>query len=274
MDKYWRDGYIHIKKLIDNQTIDTIINELYENHPENKNEKRIPDAWKKVDSIGYLAFNTKVLNLLKTLYNRVPNPFQTLNFYKGTQQKIHSDQIHFCSMPENLMCGVWIALEDISPEAGPLMYYPGSHTLPFYTMQKLNLQPGDYSAYENKMQEIVDKSLIRPEYALIKKGDIFIWQANLLHGGSKIDDNNLTRKSMVVHYLFEDCNYWTPLHSTPTNIVYRNPHDFIDKHFTVECRDIIYVKKYKETYSDLSNLTDEEAINHYYNYGIFEGRIF
>jgi ectoine hydroxylase-related dioxygenase (phytanoyl-CoA dioxygenase family) len=28
------------------------------------------------------------------------------------------------------MCGVWVALEDMSEGAGPLEYYPGSHKWP------------------------------------------------------------------------------------------------------------------------------------------------
>lgn len=231
MNSYSKEGYIHIQNIVDTQTIDNILNELYEKCPENKGHGRLPDAWKNYDCIGYLAFNKTILNILKELYERNPIPFQTLNFYKGTEQKIHSDQIHFCSIPENLMCGVWIALEDISPDSGPLIYYPGSHHLPFYTMQTLNLEAGDYSGYETKIQEMVNSSNMRSEHALIKKGDIFIWQANLLHGGSKINDLELTRKSMVIHYLFEDCKYWTPLYSTPTNIVYRNPDNFISKRF-------------------------------------------
>ena len=30
------------------------------------------------------------------------------------------------------MCGVWVALEDITEDNGPLHYYPGSHRLPDY----------------------------------------------------------------------------------------------------------------------------------------------
>ena len=33
-------------------------------------------------------------------------------------------------MPEGFMCGVWVALEDMDMENGPLVYYPGSHKLP------------------------------------------------------------------------------------------------------------------------------------------------
>ncbi len=42
-----------------------------------------------------------------------------------------------------------------------------------------------------------------------------IWLANLLHGGSQQKDLNRTRWSQVTHYYFEDCAYYTPMHSNP-----------------------------------------------------------
>ncbi len=42
--------------------------------------------------------------------------------------------VHFNSIPQRFMCGVWVAMEDIAPDNGPLHYYPGSHKLPFYDM--------------------------------------------------------------------------------------------------------------------------------------------
>jgi len=279
MEKYNNDGYLIVKSVIENDTINKIVDELYEKHPENKNQNRIADAWKQIDIIGYLAFNKKIMNILTYLYNRKPFPFQTLNFYLGTEQKLHSDQIHFCSEPVNLMCGVWIALEDVSMDSGPLIYYPGSHKLPFYTMQRLKISPGNYIEYENKIQQKINKSGIVPEYGTIKKGDIIIWHANLIHGGSKRNDINLTRKSLVIHYFFENCKYWTPVLSEPNNIIYRNPSDFVDKKFSLPAlgdknNDAINAKTYKNKYPDLQSLTDEQAIEHYYKYGIYENREF
>ena len=77
-----------------------------------------------------LATAPKVLALLDELYGREPLPFQTLNFRRGTQQAPHSDALHFSTIPAGFMCGVWVALEDMDMDNGPLVYYPGSHLLP------------------------------------------------------------------------------------------------------------------------------------------------
>jgi ectoine hydroxylase-related dioxygenase (phytanoyl-CoA dioxygenase family) len=165
-------------------------------------------------------------------------------------------------------------------DSGPLIYYPGSHKLPFYTMQHLKLEPGNYSEYENKIQKKINKTGINPEYGIINKGDIIIWHANLIHGGSKRNDINLTRKSIVIHYFFENCKYWTPLLSKPNNIVYRESSNFVDKKFGLHSNnkdkknDIDCAVEYKKKYSDLEHLKDGEAVEHYYKYGIGENRIF
>ena len=64
--------------------------------------------------------------MLRILYGREPIPFQTLNFLPGTEQSLHSDAMHFSSLPARFMCGVWVALEDATLENGPLRYVPGS----------------------------------------------------------------------------------------------------------------------------------------------------
>ena len=94
---------------------------------------RAEGAWRDVPGVRRIASNPSVLALLARLYGRRAFPFQTLNFPVGTQQHPHTDSVHFSSMPERFMCGVWVALEDIHPDAGPLMYYPGSHRLPVFT---------------------------------------------------------------------------------------------------------------------------------------------
>src|SRR5450755_59137 len=93
------------------------------------NGERAPDAWAVSPSVKQIALAPAVLELLRTLYGREPRPFQTLNFRPGTQQRTHADAVHTDTEPPELMCGVWVALEDVDMDCGPLVYYPGSHKL-------------------------------------------------------------------------------------------------------------------------------------------------
>jgi hypothetical protein len=131
------------------------------------------------------------------------------------------------------MCGVWIALEDISEDAGPLVYYPGSHKWPIYTNEHFgvcsatSIEPFNQSIYEPVWRALVDVHCATPRTFTAKKGQALIWSANLLHGGVKQRDSQLTRWSQVNHYYFDGCAYYTPMHSDPAFgvIDFRTPLD-------------------------------------------------
>jgi ectoine hydroxylase-related dioxygenase (phytanoyl-CoA dioxygenase family) len=46
----------------------------------------------------------------------------------------------------------------------------------------------------------VEESGIEPHYFHAKKGDVLIWHANLVHGGSQREDMVLTRRALVCHF--------------------------------------------------------------------------
>ncbi|MGK7922322.1 MAG: phytanoyl-CoA dioxygenase family protein [Trichodesmium sp.] len=254
--QFAEQGYIIIDDLgIENiqKTIDRIVQELTPIYGDKGKidsawiyHDRIQDAWTFNQDVKKIATAPKIINLLKILYQREPIPFQTLNFKFGTQQSTHSDSIHFSSIPTRFMCGVWIALEDIDANNGPLHYYPGSHKLPVFDLNDLGItgsyqnKPYDtYHIYEQFLQSlIVEKSLEKVEL-YVKKGQALIWAANLLHGGSPVLDKNRTRYSQVTHYYFSDCMYYIPLLSDP----------FLHR---------IHLKEVK-------NMITGEVVNHIYN---------
>ena len=180
---------------------------------------RLQDAWSFDPDVRALAANPRVLKILADIFGRKPWPFQTLNFPVGTQQHFHSDSVHFSSIPERFMCGVWVALEDVSEGAGPLEYYPGSHKWPILYNDQIGVRVthsnkrNSQEIYHDVWEALVEKAKIAPQYFFPRKGDALIWAANLLHGGSRQLDPNATRWSQVTHYFFENCCYITPMDS-------------------------------------------------------------
>ncbi|MHB8286848.1 MAG: phytanoyl-CoA dioxygenase family protein [Caulobacteraceae bacterium] len=201
------------------QLVDQVVAET---DPYFKNPKvtRVQDAWLRSKAVRRLATSPKLMGMLRAAYGRRPFAFQTLSFQRGTQQSLHSDAIHFHRMPERFMCGVWIALEDISPASGPLTYVAGSHKLPVLTMQGAGVndtpREGDYERfYLPALRHRLDASNMPQEIAAPRKGEAVVWAANLAHGGAPILDAALTRKSLVVHVYFEGCLFYTPMLSDP-----------------------------------------------------------
>jgi hypothetical protein len=180
---------------------------------------RLQDAWYFDANVKRIACNEEIIALLSRLYGRRAWPFQTLNFPVGTQQHYHTDSVHFSSIPERFMCGVWTALEDIDEDRGPLVYYPGSHKWPIYTNEHIGLRAAETTPnqrnFESMWEALVESTGTKPVHFMPKKGQALIWAANLLHGGSRQRSAELTRWSQVTHYYFEDCAYFTPMNSDP-----------------------------------------------------------
>ena len=263
-ERYAEDGYVIIDLGLDDEFCEELIRCLDERYHENgaptfSSSHRIENAWtidepKVRQGVLGLANSNQVLDTLRLLYQREPMPFQTLNFPKGTQQRTHSDTIHFHSKPARFMCGVWVALEDVHPDAGPLHYYKGSHRLPVYDLFDLGLSAygnkdasGNaygtagpaYKHYEDFLEQLVKSTNLPREKAFLKRGQAIIWSANLLHGGEPINNPELSRHSQVTHYYFDNASYYAPLMSDP----------FLGQIFS----------------SSVLNLRTMNPIDHYYN---------
>jgi hypothetical protein len=228
---YERDGYMVLDSTgVEPALLDGIVGELeglYEGAGQARDGvfyswHRIMDAWRINESVRALALAPKMLTVLRELYGREPLAFQTLNFRKGTEQAVHSDAIHFNSMPAGYMCGVWVALEDIDMDNGPLIYYPGTHRRPEVHLQDVG-PDADEEQYVRFLGEMVERESLEPAYGTIRKGQALVWASNILHGGSPQRDRARTRHSQVTHFFFEGCRYWTPLLSTESEIHWRNP---------------------------------------------------
>ena len=110
------------------------------------------------------------------------------------------------------MCAVWVALENVGADQGPLIYYPGSQKLPEFNYEDIGLvpDPKNYTQYEDFVERQIAERHLVPEYGIVKKGQAIVWAANLFHGGSARKDRTVTRQSQVTHYYFEGCKPWRP----------------------------------------------------------------
>ncbi|WP_280638279.1 phytanoyl-CoA dioxygenase family protein [Hymenobacter sp. 5317J-9] len=146
-------------------------------------------------------------SLLAALLGHETTLFQSINFLTGSEQRTHSDSIHMSTFPLGGMAAAWVALEDITPGNGPLHYYPGSHKLPYYLNADYQnegttwlIGDKEYTEYEAYINQKIAEAGLPKQVFLARKGDVFVWHANLMHGGEPHLDKAQTRKSMVFHY--------------------------------------------------------------------------
>lgn len=213
VDTWASGGYAVLKNYFSNAFIDEVNAEIDRLLADktidfNYSGKKIMFAYKKGERMGQIARDPGILAAFNFLLGRKMVPFQSINFEKSSEQRTHSDSIHMTTYPLGYLTAAWVALEDIGPDQGPLKYYPGSHRLPYilnssfdHGGSKYLLGEDAYLHYENHVEDLIKREDLQAEVLYPKKGDVFLWHGNLLHGAVKMNKPELTRKSMVVHFM-------------------------------------------------------------------------
>lgn len=236
-------GYIIVDLELSEEFLDKVVEEMYSAVRRDSttkqaefytysNSPRIFEEWRNSDSIRELCLNAKLISTLELLYNKEAFPFSTINFIKGSNQPLHSDAIHFHTIPQLWMSGVWVALENTTLENGTLNIVPGSHRWPVFDYDSLKLLHPDsiedgekenYRVYEEFIRQLVEAQGGEILPVPLKKVQALVWAANLLHGGMKIVDENSTRLTQAIHYFYKDCSkYYHPMFSKPYEGKYAN----------------------------------------------------
>jgi hypothetical protein len=163
---------------------------------------KLNDLYLEHDLIRQVALAPGLRCPLRALLDGDPIIINSLNFEKGSQQTLHVDTLFMPPPVENRMVAAWIALEDCDPDAGPLVYVPGSHRIPPHRFSdgRLNLIPTEASDFFEHIEAEVKRLNLKTETFTPGQGDVLVWHAQLLHGGEPIRDRALTRRSLVVHH--------------------------------------------------------------------------
>jgi phytanoyl-CoA hydroxylase len=215
LEKFNEQGFATIKNYLSADQVGAINTEVARLIDSRKVEfsygNKIMFAIHSSQLLAAIGNDKQLIEVLSALLEGDAVLFQSINFLKGSEQHTHSDSIHMTTYPLGGLLGVWIALEDITEDNGPLHYYPGSHKLPYYLNADYNNEGNffligarSYTEYENMINDKIEEFNINKVVFKALKGDVLIWHANLFHGGEPHLDKNKSRKSMVLHYFKKD----------------------------------------------------------------------
>ena len=201
---------------------------------------KINDLHLNLGDVRALALAENIVPVLNKLLDSTPVLCNSLYFEKGSSQPMHVDSLFMTPRTPKHLIATWVALEDTHADAGPLEYYPESHLI-----EPMKFSSGDYHfiqdempQWSNYMDDSVKQARLEKVSFSAKKGDVFIWHANLLHGGGPIHNPDLTRKSLVFHFYSEtDCRaahstlipqagaFWLkrPAQTLPENVIAKLP---------------------------------------------------
>ena len=152
-----------------------------------------------------VAFAPAVAHAIELFFERPLLAFQSLAFERGVDQPPHRDSAYVRVASPTEFVAAWVALEPVRPGSGELEFYAGSHALPEVLfegekwMPEEGIAPG---AWGERLRRECEG--LRHETFLAEPGDVLLWAADLMHGGSPVRDAALTRRSLVVHYCPQD----------------------------------------------------------------------
>ena len=152
-------------------------------------------------------YTEPIVKFLKMVFEDDPLAFQSLLIDYGTEQLIHLDPTYVVVDSPMEMVACWIALEDVQPGSGELMYYESSHKIPefIFPENRKSWNP-DKDGDELNNQSLHHLYSTCQELGLPlksfqgRKGDAIIISSGLAYGESEVTQPGLTRKSMGIHY--------------------------------------------------------------------------
>ncbi|MBA3966717.1 MAG: phytanoyl-CoA dioxygenase family protein, partial [Nitrospirales bacterium] len=201
------EGFTILKGVIEPGLCDAVVNDYQQYLERNKRyadqyidakgrHNRLVNFHMSSENAMKIGCHDEIMRALDYLFGYKAGIYTSLTFEYGTEQPIHRDAPFFHTFPVNYFVGAWCALEDINPDAGPLMYVPGGHRFPcdqhaiYKRIRAENPgQPDDWvvlHALEAYYGEVIARSgaIGATKQAVLQKGDVAIWHPQLPHGGA------------------------------------------------------------------------------------------
>jgi ectoine hydroxylase-related dioxygenase (phytanoyl-CoA dioxygenase family) len=238
---------------------------------------KINDLYLDMPGVRELALSERIAPILQDLLGEAPALCNSLYFEKGSQQPPHVDALYMTPTTSDHLIAIWVALEDAHVNAGQLEYFPGSHRIEqmIFSNGTRHFVPAQMPEWHAYMDSQISKGGFVKKSFSAKKGDVFIWHSNLLHGGSPIADPECTRKSLVFHYFSQkdaanlndelrpmSCGFWIdrPIQAVPEESFNRGKFEEA------------YLAKYPDVAQAVKDKAFASGIQHYDLLGKAEGR--
>jgi phytanoyl-CoA hydroxylase len=177
------------------------------------------DLYVNLESARAVCFHPRLVRFLALIFRSRPVALQQLLFQRSNGHRVHQDTSVVAVEDPLLMAASWIALEDVVEGSGELAFYDRSHKLPHYLFKegtkRLNPQVDSEQDYNRDLEEACRKAGMEYERFLAKKGDVFLWAADLVHRSHprQLPDDT-SRLSCVTHYYPATTQpFWFRFHS-------------------------------------------------------------
>lgn len=159
-----------------------------------------------------LLLSPEVVDAVESIVGEPVGLHLALTGWVSTERTWHQDG--YLNPPEvgDSYCGVWIALDEILSEAGPLEVIPGSQLWPGPSRQDVLDQLEEHERTDPNWPKLAERFVTAiweneierrsaPSYTFLgEKGDVLFWHPNLVHRGSPPAVPGTRRPCLIAHY--------------------------------------------------------------------------
>jgi ectoine hydroxylase-related dioxygenase (phytanoyl-CoA dioxygenase family) len=215
-----RDGYAIVRGAVDGVVCDDINRRIA--HFKQRNAKavtrnldehgrlyRVVNLHLAVDAMTQLLVRNAAIDVCDRFCGEPTSLYTSLYYERGSEQPLHRDTPVFCTTPAERYLGVWVALDEVGDDNGPLRVVPRSHALPPIDVARMRHEvfgddaiapdsPAGWNAYQGEVQRQCDEAGLSFTPVHVRPGDVIIWHPQLFHGGAP-HLSSRTRRSVVMH---------------------------------------------------------------------------
>ena len=163
------------------------------------------DLYVNLESSRAVCLHPRIVRFLTLVFDAPPIAFQQLLFQRSNGHQVHQDTSVVAVEDPQLLVATWIALEDVVEGSGELAFYDRSQRLPHWLFKdgtkRCNFAVDDQQEYQRELDAACRARGMAYERFLAKKGDVFIWTADLVHRSHpRTLAEDTSRLSCVTHY--------------------------------------------------------------------------
>jgi ectoine hydroxylase-related dioxygenase (phytanoyl-CoA dioxygenase family) len=220
---YDANGYVVIEKAIQDNLLDKYEDLWMTNVSQKRDQRGNLEGWG--DKHDVYLDHPEIMDIL--CHDSIAQTFIDLNkavalhsnvtYFNSTEQGWHQDAAFVTLEASDNYQGAWVALEDVSIDAGPFEVIPGSHKWELDLSEIYINEPHkagrtrDGVSTHDYFQKEIEKRNASVFTFEAKRGDAIIWHGHLVHRGSMPNNRDLTRKSIIGHY----CNTFAHTSAKP-----------------------------------------------------------
>lgn len=217
LEKFNKNGFVVIENAIGEEQIDRYNQLWQEKNSQSRDEQNrlvgwgTSSAYTQYDEIKDVLCSDVIFDAFEKLKIAVALHLD-ITYNTSTLKGWHQD----CCLPNkdagDNYVGVWVALEDISPDSGPFEIVIGAHKWDFnYHDLYVQKEGGRTLRTDVSSHDFFEKEINNRKAEIFtfvpKKGDILIWHGYGVHRGSIPINRGLTRRSLIGHYCNLHANY-------------------------------------------------------------------